>query len=115
MHHKDDSDIRVEPKFRDGTFKRFNVNRGVIKEYHSTLEAFAHFTYEHTEGYLVVYDLQGVELASKFLLTDPAIHCTDRLRFGRTNLGKRGIEKYFLARHKCNNVCEKLGLAKINK
>ncbi|CAB5385036.1 unnamed protein product [Rhizophagus irregularis] len=118
LRYKDGSDVRcyaVEPKFRDGLFKRFNVNRGVIKEYHSTLEAFAHFTYEYTGGYLVVYDLQGVELSNKFLLTDPAIHCKNRLRFGRTNLGKRGIEVCFLANHKCGNVCEKLGLAKISK
>jgi hypothetical protein len=117
LRYKDDSNVRcyaIEPKFRDGAFKRFNVNRGVIKEYHSTLEAFAHFTYEYTGGYLVVYDLQGVELSNKFLLTDPAIHCKNRLRFGRTNLGKRGIEDCFLANHKCGNVCEKLGLAKIS-
>ncbi|RIA93474.1 kinase-like domain-containing protein [Glomus cerebriforme] len=118
LRHKDDSGVQcyaVEPKFRDDKFKRFNVNRGVIKEYHSTLEAFAHFTYEHTGGYLVVTDLQGVELENKFLLTDPAIHCTDRLRFGRTNLGKRGIKDCFLANHKCGNVCEKLGLTRISR
>ncbi|GBB92409.1 hypothetical protein RclHR1_00200042 [Rhizophagus clarus] len=118
LRYKDDSDTgcyAVEPKFREGTFKRFNVNRGVIKEYHSTLEAFAHFTYEYTGGYLVVYDLQGVELPSKFLLTDPAIHCKNRLRFGRTNLGKRGIEECFLKNHNCGNVCQKLGLTNISK
>src|SRR5205814_333365 len=35
----------IEPKFIDAKFKRFNVNSGIIKEYHSILEAFAHFTY----------------------------------------------------------------------
>ncbi|RIA93303.1 kinase-like domain-containing protein [Glomus cerebriforme] len=100
----------VERLFNGAEFKRFNVNSGVITEFHSTLEAFAHFTYEHTGGYLVVYDLQGIELEDKFLLTDPAVHCTDSLRFGRTNLGKKGIEKCFLANHKCSSVCQKLGL-----
>ncbi|CAG8571420.1 13986_t:CDS:2 [Dentiscutata heterogama] len=38
------------------------------------LLAFAHFTYQYSEGYLAVYDLQGVELDNEFLLTDPAIH-----------------------------------------
>ncbi|RGB43206.1 kinase-like domain-containing protein [Rhizophagus diaphanus] len=94
-------------------FKRFNINNGIIKEYHSTLEAFAHFTYEQTKGYLVVYDLQGIEIDGQFLLTDPAIHCEDRLRFGKTNLGERGIKECFLANHKCGKVCEKLGLVKI--
>ncbi|GBB92406.1 hypothetical protein RclHR1_00200039 [Rhizophagus clarus] len=103
----------IEPKFHD-EFKRFNINNGVIKEYHSTLEAFAHYTYEYTKGYLVVYDLQGIETGGdQFLLTDPAIHCEDKLRFGKTNLGERGIKECFLANHKCSNVCEKLALAKI--
>ncbi|RIA93472.1 kinase-like domain-containing protein [Glomus cerebriforme] len=118
LRHKDDSGTQcytIEPNLLDSTFKHFNVNNGIIKEYHSTLEAFAHYTYEYTKGYLVVYDLQGIKLEDKFLLTDPAIHCEDRLRFGKTNLGKRGIEQCFLANHECGNVCEKLGLPKITK
>jgi hypothetical protein len=103
----------VEPMF-GLEFKRFNVNSGVITEFHSTLEAFAHFTYEYTKGYLLVCDLQGIELEDQFLLTDPAIHCTDSLRFGRTNLGKKGIEMCFLANHKCGIVCEKLKLESVS-
>ncbi|RGB28116.1 kinase-like domain-containing protein [Rhizophagus diaphanus] len=69
-------------------YKRFNSNTGVISELRHTLEAFAHFTYyEYTEGYLVVCDLQGIETFGEFLLTDPAIHCIDPLRFGGTVLG----------------------------
>ncbi|CAG8439636.1 11458_t:CDS:1 [Funneliformis mosseae] len=100
----------IEPNLRNAKYKRFNVNSGIITEFHSTLEAFAHFTYDYTEGYLLVYDLQGAEFSDQFLLTDPAIQCTDSLRFGRTNLGKRGIEDCFLANHKCSSVCKKLGL-----
>ncbi|CAG8622659.1 4498_t:CDS:2 [Funneliformis mosseae] len=100
----------VEPKINNTEFKRFNANSGVITEFHSTLEAFAHFTYDFTGGYLLVCDLQGAEFSDHFLLTDPAIHCTDSLRFGRTNLGKRGIEKCFLNNHTCGSVCNKLGL-----
>ncbi|CAG8846267.1 201_t:CDS:1, partial [Racocetra persica] len=48
----------------------------------------AYFTYKYTEGYLVVYGLQGVDLHDKFLLTDPAIHCVDLLKSGKTNLEK---------------------------
>ena len=58
----------------------------------------------------MIYDLQGVEHTNQFLLTDPAIHCTDPLRFGKTNFGKEGIEKCFLMNHKCGSVCKKLGL-----
>ncbi|KAF0484017.1 kinase-like protein [Gigaspora margarita] len=104
----------VEKCINNAEFKRFNVNSGIITEFHSILEAFAHFTYQYTEGYLVVYDLQGVDLYNEFLLTDPAIHCIDLLRFGITNLGKNGIQKCFLANHKCNDICKKLKLSKVN-
>ncbi|CAG8591040.1 20766_t:CDS:1 [Racocetra persica] len=100
----------VERYINNAEFKRFNVNSGVITEFHSILEAFAHFTYKFTGGYLVVYDLQGVDLDDEFLLTDPAIHCIDLLRFGVTNFGKKGIEKCFLANHKCTDICKKLKL-----
>ncbi|CAG8510604.1 11371_t:CDS:2 [Dentiscutata heterogama] len=99
-----------EKELRDVEFKRFNTNSGIITLSRPTLEAFAHFTYEHTKGYLVVCDLQGVELDDNFLLTDPAIHCVDYSRFGHTNLGRKGIEMCFLANHTCNEVCKKLGL-----
>ncbi|CAG8481464.1 10361_t:CDS:1 [Scutellospora calospora] len=100
----------VEKYINNAEFKRFNVNSGIIIEFHSILEAFAHFTYHYTKGYLVVYDLQGVDLDNMFLLTDPSIHCIDLLRFGITNLGTKGIQKCFLANHKCNDICKKLKL-----
>ncbi|KAF0490691.1 kinase-like protein [Gigaspora margarita] len=100
----------TEPELQGAEFKRFNVNTGVIVEYRPVLEAFVHFTYEHTDKYLVVSDLQGIEFHDQFLLTDPAIHCIDPLRFGKTNLGRDGINRCFLANHRCNDVCRKLGL-----
>ncbi|CAG8758180.1 16962_t:CDS:1, partial [Racocetra persica] len=102
----------IEKYFSDAKFKRFNTNSGIITDFHSALEAFAHFTYQYTKGYLVVYDLQGVSLNKEFLLTDPAIHCIDILRFGETNFGKKGIEKFFLKKHECNMICEGLNLDK---
>ncbi|PKC61296.1 kinase-like protein [Rhizophagus irregularis] len=104
----------IEPRLKDTEYKRFNANTGVITELRPTLEAFVHFTYEYTKGYLVVCDLQGIELNNEFLLTDPAIHCIDPLRFGRTNFGKNGIKQLFLGNHRCNNVCKELKLSHIN-
>ena len=76
--------------------------------------AFSHFTYDITDGYLLVCDLQGVcviDLKRKetLLLTDPAIHCSKLLRFGKTNLGNLGIDKFF-QKHVCNKYCHALGL-----
>ena len=100
----------IEQKLEGAGYKRFNSNTGVIT-------AFAHYTCELTKGYLVVYDLQGIELNNQFILTDPAIHCVDSLRFGTTNFGKKGIKKVFqcfLENHKCNDICKKLELNHIN-
>ncbi|RGB39933.1 kinase-like domain-containing protein [Rhizophagus diaphanus] len=102
----------IEPRL-NAEYKRFNVNTGVITKLRDTLEAFAHFTYEYTEGYLVVCDLQGIELNNEFLLTDPAIHCIDSLRFGGTNFGEKGISELFLANHRCNDICKKLKLRNV--
>jgi len=76
--------------------------------------AFSHFTHSITDGYLLVCDLQGIVTTDKMdkptlLLTDPAIHCAKHLRFGKTNLGALGINKFF-AKHKCNDFCIALGL-----
>jgi uncharacterized C2H2 Zn-finger protein len=76
--------------------------------------AFSHFTYIHSDGYLMVCDLQGISIkdekgANVLLLTDPAIHCPGALRFGKTNLQKLGIDKFF-STHKCNKYCAALGL-----
>ncbi|CAG8617434.1 1592_t:CDS:2 [Cetraspora pellucida] len=70
----DNTCYSVEKYINNVEFKKFNANNGLITEFHPILEAFAHFTYKCTEGYLVVYDLQGVDLSNEFLLTDPAIH-----------------------------------------
>ncbi|PKC16923.1 kinase-like protein [Rhizophagus irregularis] len=104
----------IELRLKDTDYKRFNTNTGVIVELRPALEAFSHFTYVYTKGYLVVCDLQGIEVNDKFLLTDPAIHCIDSLRFGRTNLGEKGINQLFLANHRCNDICKKLKLRHIN-
>ncbi|KAF0547883.1 kinase-like protein [Gigaspora margarita] len=102
----------TEPELQGAEFRRFNSNSGFIREYRPVLEAFSHFTYQHTEKYLVVCDLQGIEHPTgQFLLTDPAIHCLDNVRFGTTNLGENGIERCFLANHRCNDVCIKLNLS----
>lgn len=54
-----------------GDFKRFNANGGTITTFHSTLEAFCHFTYHFSKGYIIVTDLQGVDEGDQFVLTDP--------------------------------------------
>jgi hypothetical protein len=80
------------------------------------LLAFSHFTWEHSEHYLIVTDLQGIASKSaaddrEILLTDPAVHCPSVCRFGATNLREAGVNS-FLTSHVCNSVCKALGLPK---
>ena len=52
------------------------------------MQAFGHWTYEHSGKQLMVVDLQGMQSGAEYTLTDPAIHCADLSLFGSTNRGE---------------------------
>ncbi len=60
---------------------------------------------------MIVVDLQGITIEDNqtHLLTDPCIHSTDLKRFGRTNLSKPGMKRFFQT-HVCNMICHVLKL-----
>ena len=98
-----------EEGFRKWTNNTSFVNKDL---YSDAMHAFSHWTYEKSGGYLLICDLQGVqEDHDKYVLTDPAMHCTDLLRFGSTNLGPDGMKRFFRS-HQCNDVCKQLKLKK---
>jgi len=76
-------------------FTKYSNNTGYWDEdvLDESLLRFTLFTYQITDGYLLVSDLQGVKYKNRFMLTDPAILCTDILRFGNTNLGAKLMMK----------------------
>ena len=96
-----------------GSFVKWTNNAGFIDEdiYSCTLDSFAHWTYEYSNEYLMVNDLQGMIIDKKeYLLTDPAIACPeDHDRFTASNLGIKGIQKCFQS-HQCNHICKYLKL-----
>ncbi|CAF2681945.1 unnamed protein product [Rotaria sp. Silwood2] len=96
------------------TWHKWNNNSGGISlsEYSTILQAFSHWTYHITAGRLMVVDLQGVKGKGAYLLTDPAIHFDNILRFKntRTNLGIKGMQQFFRT-HVCSEVCSKLELS----
>eukprot|EP00803_Ostreobium_quekettii_P011476 evm.model.scf_761.1 EVM.evm.TU.scf_761.1 scf_761:19146-21246(+) len=47
----------LEP-FVEGNFEKFNNNAGYVSASHDALQAFSHWTYHATNGYLMVVDLQ---------------------------------------------------------
>ena len=103
----------TQEKFIEGTYKKFSNNAGFV-DYNDpswTLQAFSHWTYEHTNGDMIVVDLQGIDIGDNqtYLLTDPCIHSTDLKRFGGTNLGTAGMKRFFQT-HVCNAICLALKL-----
>ena len=98
-------------EFIGGSFIKWSNNIGNLNEsdYTCTLDAFSHWTYSATSGYLTVSDLQGFRSSSnEYVLTDPAISCIIR-QFTETDLGQDGIDQYFL-KHKCNHICDAMKL-----
>ncbi|CAF0910013.1 unnamed protein product [Rotaria sp. Silwood1] len=98
-------------------WRKWNNNSGGVSlsEYSTILQAFSHWTYHITSGRLMVVDLQGVKVDRAYLLTDPALHCNDLLRFRetRTNLSIKGMRQFFRT-HVCSDVCAKLNLPMSN-
>ena len=104
--------MSLEP-FIEGSYIKHNNNCGYVNNetpndwFNQAAQAFSHFTFERSRGRFLVSDLQGVG----GVLTDPAIHTLDSVRFklADINLGKEGF-KFFFATHVCSGICATLGL-----
>ena len=106
----------VEPLIR--YFTKFTSNKGWINNdegwHGEAMEAFSHYTYHRSGGYLIVCDLQGryrhnrfQNSKSRFELTDVAV-CSRNVKYGPTDLGEKGIDSFF-DNHVCNQFCHKGG------
>ncbi len=97
--------------FINGRYEKYNNNAGWANatgpDANQSLiaQALSHYSWQLTQGYLMIVDLQGVGN----ILTDPQIHCLDSERFGKGNLGYQGMLMFFNT-HQCNEHCQKLGL-----
>eukprot|EP00471_Norrisiella_sphaerica_P005668 CAMPEP_0184490202 /NCGR_PEP_ID=MMETSP0113_2-20130426/17293_1 /TAXON_ID=91329 /ORGANISM="Norrisiella sphaerica, Strain BC52" /LENGTH=369 /DNA_ID=CAMNT_0026873981 /DNA_START=143 /DNA_END=1252 /DNA_ORIENTATION=+ len=105
--------------FIAGQFMKYNNNVGavctggpndpkVVMD-RKTGQAFSHFTFDASQGQILICDIQGVDGT----YTDPQIHTLNGKGFGSGNLGHTGI-RAFLLRHKCNEVCKAVGLETIH-
>lgn len=104
----------IAEKFLEGKYVKYNNNNGWVNEESpesKLMQAFSHFTYHESKGWLMIVDLQGaLSPEGRIMLTDPAAHsCIPAMAFGETNNGIRGMADFFLT-HKCSQFCEKLGL-----
>ncbi|KAJ1432517.1 kinase-like domain-containing protein [Ochromonadaceae sp. CCMP2298] len=102
----------------DGVWEKYNGNSGYCSPQgtdHSAVQCFSHWTHHITGGRMMVVDCQGSWTGAGraggagFLLTDPAVHCTELLLFGSTNMGHGGFDRFFRT-HRCNQHCAALGL-----
>ena len=95
---------------------KFNNNDGFVSfdaRKAQSAQAFSHFTHSVTTGQVMVVDVQGIkDTANSYLLTDPAIHSSNRQSFpARTNCGAGGMVRFFQT-HRCNPICHRLKLTR---
>jgi len=97
----------------EGEYKKYNNNSGWQDmnegKYNQLAQAFSHFSWQFTKGYLIIVDLQG----PYGVFTDPQIHSLDIHKFGGGNFGNLGMIRFFVT-HKCNKFCKALGLVHLN-
>lgn len=87
-------------------FQNFNSNSGwqAAGEWSNALQSLSHFSYHHSQGDLVLCDLQGAIEDDCVVLTDPVLNSKDK-RFGPTDLDQKGIENFF-HHHTCSKWCD---------
>ena len=100
--------------FLDGKVEKYSNNAGVVcseSPHSELLQSFSHFTWVVSRKSLVICDLQGIESGSYCVtLIDPAINSLSAGFYGQTDLGRKGIERFFET-HQCGKVCRAMGLS----
>ena len=99
--------------YLEGDYQKFISNSGWVKPQCMTtyisMPAFAHWSWVHTRGQLMVSDLQGVRYNDKYVLTDPCILSLNR-EYGATDLALIGMGLFFMT-HQCTDMCRSLNIA----
>mmetsp|Transcript_102514 Transcript_102514/g.187322 ORF Transcript_102514/g.187322 Transcript_102514/m.187322 type:complete len:894 (+) Transcript_102514:139-2820(+) len=107
-----------------GVFTKYNNNKGFVQhgsEESLLAQAFSHFSFELTQGDMMVVDIQGVCIRRSkkkdvrhgkwpffLLLSDPQVLSSHK-NFGAGDLGVDGMRSFFRT-HRCNSICCALGL-----
>lgn len=107
-------------KVLKGNFTKYNNNFDFVADFskykekaeemflfNEVAQAFSHYTFQKSDGNLLVCDLQGVV----HKLTDPMI-LTKKQNKLQGNLSCAGIAQFFTT-HQCNDVCKALSLERM--
>ncbi len=95
-----------------GQFNKWCNNYGFIsaeaKSSNSSMPAFMHWSWCHSNGEKMISDLQGVRSddPQSYTLTDPAMLSLTN-SYGVTDMGVEGMAMFFL-HHECSSFCERL-------
>ena len=94
-----------------GEYVKHNSNSGYVEAHRrATPQTFSHWTFEASNGRLMVVDIQGVS----DLYTDPQVHTLEGKGYGEGNLGANGFALFFAA-HRCSPLCARMGLTPLPK
>ena len=75
-----------------GEYVKHNSNSGYVEAHRrATPQTFSHWTFEASNGRLMVVDIQGVS----DLYTDPQVHTLEGKGYGEGNLGAQGFALFF--------------------
>ena len=98
----------VVEDFIPGTYKKWVNNYGDISDESKSMPAFAHWSWVHTKGEIMIADLQGVRGDHEYVLTDPVLLSgTVHGKYGCTDTAIEGMAMFFL-KHQCNEFCNSL-------
>ena len=100
-----------------GNFTKYNNNFDFVADFskhrekaeelflfNEVAQAFSHYTFQKSDGFILVCDLQGVVQK----LTDPMILTKNKTKL-QGDLASPGIAQFFVS-HQCNDICKKLNL-----
>ena len=114
----DENEFVTVEKFIPGAFQKYINNDGTIANGVETsahdlkkVEAFVHYTYQKSEGNLMVLDIRGIGniLCDPEIATEDIVDIDDEFLFCLGNLAINAIQA-FLGAHECNAYCEAVNI-----
>eukprot|EP01084_Bolivina_argentea_P299412 516106_1 len=96
----------VAEKYLNGDWVKWNNNGSYVYDRQSSVQAFCHWTFHHSNKTLLYCDAQGIRTSTEIKFSDPCIVSVNGFgKYGMTDIGIEAINDFFYA-HKCNKFCK---------